>query len=211
MLRQPVTCGNTQRATTRLARRPAWPTLLGGALLATAATSRLPTVHSSPAPAPGGGGRPPHPTRPTTPAPAILPPLAGTETCPDLTDLQEDTRQRTHAALWEGIGELGLSVDDSVKQALALLEESADEIGLNGQEVHAVGHAVTTDLHDTHLCDEPDNTANCEWLRQKAYVRAHAVVTKSQASRHVKPETEGSSGFTIPGPATMAGAGATLT
>ena len=53
-----------------------------------------------------------------------------------------------------------------MKRALALLEESAEEIGLNEQEVHAVGNAVMTDLHDTHLCDGPDNTANCEWLRQ---------------------------------------------
>ena len=84
------------RATARLARQPAWLTLLGGALLMAAATGSLPTAHSSPAPAPGGGGKPTHPTRPTTPAPDPLPPLAGTAPCPRLTDHQEDMRQRTH-------------------------------------------------------------------------------------------------------------------
>jgi hypothetical protein len=42
-----------------------------------------------------------------------------------------------------------------------------------------------TDLHDTHLCDGTDNTANCEWLRQQAYVRAHAAVTTVGATAWV--------------------------
>ena len=165
------------RTTTRLARQPAWTTLLGGALLAAAAASRLPTAHSSPAPAPGGGGWPALPTRPTTPAPDDLPPLAGTEPCPRLTDYQEAMRQHCHAFLWDGVDDVGLCPFDSTLRALALFEQSADETGLSNQDVHTVGNAFANDLRPAHLWDRPHSATNREWLRQQVYVRAHCMVT----------------------------------
>ena len=63
--------------------------LLTGAVIAIVAASRLPIVRSSPAPAPGGGGPPTHPTRPTTPSPDPMPPISGANARPGLTDAQE--------------------------------------------------------------------------------------------------------------------------
>ena len=165
------------RATTRLARQPAWMTLLGGALLAATASSRLPTVHSSPAPAPGDRGGHPPPTRPTTPAPGTLAPLAGNEPCPHLTDYHDTLRQRCHEFLWDGIDDTGLCPLDSMLRSLWLLEQSADNMGLSNRDVHAIGQAFLHDLRPARLWEGPRSATNRAWLRQQVYVRAHCIVT----------------------------------
>ena len=172
-------------ATARTARRPTYVTLLTGALLA-ATTTRLPVVHSSPAPAPPGGEWPTSPTRPTTPLPRTQPPDTADQPRHELDDLQEHRRRQAHVAFWDGINDLGLSPADSEWRALALLEAWATtREDVHERDIHLIGHAFRADLRDAHLWDEPDSTANHEWLRQQTYVHAHRKITAMGGSAQI--------------------------